>query len=87
VLLALLNRAGVRRADLYIVIGLVMWVCVLKSGVHATLAGVATALFIPSDGEDGHSPAEALEHGLHPGWPFWCCRCSPSPTPGCRWPA
>jgi NhaA family Na+:H+ antiporter len=66
VLLALLNRAGVRRADLYIVIGLVMWVCVLKSGVHATLAGVATALFIPSDGEDGHSPAEALEHGLHP---------------------
>ncbi|MBB3192645.1 Na+/H+ antiporter NhaA [Roseateles terrae] len=68
----LLNRTGVRRADLYIVVGLVMWLCVLKSGVHATLAGVATALFIPSqgadgtDGEDGHSPAEQLEHGLHP---------------------
>lgn len=68
----LLNRTGVRRADLYIVVGLVMWLCVLKSGVHATLAGVATALFIPSQGadaahgEEGHSPAEQLEHGLHP---------------------
>ncbi|WP_067062867.1 Na+/H+ antiporter NhaA [Roseateles chitosanitabidus] len=62
-----LNRAGVRRVDLYIVIGLVMWTCVLKSGVHATLAGVATALFIPSTASaDGHSPAEDLEHGLHP---------------------
>jgi len=67
-LLALLalNRARVTRVDLYIVIGLVMWLCVLKSGVHATLAGVATALFIPSTSRDGHSPAESLEHGLHP---------------------
>ncbi len=68
----LLNRTGVKRADVYIVVGLVMWLCVLKSGVHATLAGVATALFIPSQGaggahgEAGHSPAEQLEHGLHP---------------------
>ncbi|MDH0865957.1 Na+/H+ antiporter NhaA [Mitsuaria sp. GD03876] len=61
-----LNRAKVTRADLYIVVGLVMWTCVLKSGVHATLAGVATALFIPSDDGKGHSPAEDLEHGLHP---------------------
>lgn len=67
VVLGLLNRSGVRRVDLYIVVGLVMWLCVLKSGVHATLAGVATALFIPSDAEDGHhSPSEQLEHGLHP---------------------
>jgi Na+:H+ antiporter, NhaA family len=43
-----------------------MWLCVLKSGVHATLAGVATALFVPSAGREGRSPAEKLEHGLHP---------------------
>ncbi|MBB3280466.1 Na+/H+ antiporter NhaA [Mitsuaria sp. BK037] len=61
-----LNRARVTRADLYIVVGLVLWTCVLKSGVHATLAGVATALFIPSDDGRGRSPAEDLEHGLHP---------------------
>jgi NhaA family Na+:H+ antiporter len=68
--LALLNRAGVRRVDVYLAVGLLMWLCVLKSGVHATLAGVATALFIPMRGagrdEEGHSPLEALEHGLHP---------------------
>ncbi len=65
VLLAL-NRAKVARVDLYLVVGLILWTCVLKSGVHATLAGVATALFIPSDDGQGHSPAEDLEHGLHP---------------------
>jgi len=65
-----LNRAGVVRADVYLAIGLVVWLCVLKSGVHATLAGVVTALAIPMrapDGEKaGHSPAQDLEHGLHP---------------------
>ncbi|WP_238139312.1 Na+/H+ antiporter NhaA [Roseateles aquatilis] len=61
-----LNRAKVTRVDVYIVVGLVLWLCVLKSGVHATLAGVATALFIPSTDGRGHSPAEDLEHGLHP---------------------
>jgi len=64
--LAALNRTGVMRADVYVLVGLVMWTCVLKSGVHATLAGVLTALFIPSDDGKGHSPAERLEHGLHP---------------------
>ncbi len=66
VVLALLNRAGVTRADPYVLVGLVLWLCVLKSGVHATLAGVATALFIPVRDAQGGSPAEALEHGLHP---------------------
>jgi NhaA family Na+:H+ antiporter len=61
-----LNRAGVRRADPYIVVGLLIWVCVLKSGVHATLAGVVTALAIPMRGRDGSPRAGALEHGLHP---------------------
>ncbi len=64
--LLLLNRAGVRRADIYIVVGLAIWVCVLKSGVHATLAGVATALAIPMKNRDGAPLAGALEHGLHP---------------------
>ena len=65
VLLAL-NRAGVTRADVYVVVGLVIWLCVLKSGVHATLAGVVTALAIPLKDGRGGSPAQALEHGLHP---------------------
>jgi NhaA family Na+:H+ antiporter len=64
--LLLLNRAGVTRPDLYIAVGLVIWVFVLKSGVHATLAGVVTALAIPMRDAGGASPAQALEHGLHP---------------------
>jgi NhaA family Na+:H+ antiporter len=62
-----LNRLGVTRADVFVVVGLVTWVCVLKSGVHATLAGVATALAVPMRDARGRSPVEALEHGLH----FW----------------
>ena len=61
-----LNRAGVSRADIYIVVGLAIWVCVLKSGVHATLAGVATALAIPLKDRNGAAVAGPLEHGLHP---------------------
>lgn len=63
-----LNRAGVKRVAPYVLIGVFMWVCVLKSGVHATLAGVVTALFIPINGsaEDQRSPLKRLEHGLHP---------------------
>ena len=66
VLLVLLNRAKVMHIGPYVVIGLVIWVCVLKSGIHATLAGVVTALAIPlADGEGG-SPLETAEHALHP---------------------
>lgn len=65
-LLFLLNRAGVVRADVYLAVGLLVWLCVLKSGVHATLAGVVTALAIPLRAPGGKSPAEDLEHGLHP---------------------
>lgn len=64
--LLLLNRSGVRRADVYIVVGLLIWVCVLKSGVHATLAGVMTALAIPMRNKQGEPLAEVLEHALHP---------------------
>jgi len=70
VLLFLTNRGRVMSVGPYVVVGLVIWVCVLKSGVHATLAGVATALAIPlrgaGDGEAGHSPLETTEHALHP---------------------
>ena len=65
-LLVALNRAGVVRAEVYLAVGLVLWLCVLKSGVHATLAGVITALAIPMRAPQGHSPAQRLEQGLHP---------------------
>jgi len=47
-------------------LALFIWLCVLKSGVHATLAGVVVAAFIPLRAEDDHSPARHLEHALHP---------------------
>lgn len=68
-----MNRMGVTRIAAYILVGVFLWVCVLKSGVHATLAGVATAFAVPlrrprrdaGDGE-GESPLHHLEHILHP---------------------
>jgi NhaA family Na+:H+ antiporter len=67
-LLALLNALGVRSGGLYVFVGLALWVAVLKSGVHATLAGVALALFIPlrPAEPDGRSLLRDLEHDLHP---------------------
>lgn len=65
--LIIANRMGVTRAAPYLVMGLVLWVLVLKSGVHATLAGVITALAIPLAKRQGsdHTLLEDLEHGLH----------------------
>lgn len=64
--LTIINRRGVGSIAPYLLIGLVMWVSVLKSGVHATLAGVLLAFFIPMRNKDGHSPLKELEHDLHP---------------------
>ncbi len=64
--LATLNLRGVHRLFPYMLTGLVLWVFVLKSGVHATLAGVVIALAVPMRGADGESPLRWLEHLLHP---------------------
>ena len=64
--LALLNIFNVRRIGIYILVGMVLWTAVLKSGVHATLAGVIVGFFVPLKPQDGKSPAKQLEHVLHP---------------------
>ena len=63
-----MNRKGVTKLGPYIILGLIIWACVLKSGVHATLAGVALGLLIPLDAknDEGKSPLKVLEHALHP---------------------
>jgi len=67
VALATMNLMGVRSVPAYVFVGMILWVAVLKSGVHATLAGVALGLAIPiARDEAGHSPLRNLEHGLHP---------------------
>lgn len=65
-ILFVMNKRGVTSTAPYIFLGIVLWVAVLKSGVHATLAGVVLAFFIPIKGEEGEpSPLKSLEHNLH----------------------
>lgn len=66
--LFVLNRRGVSVLSPYIFLGIIMWMAVLESGVHATLAGVFTAMFIPmkSKTDPEQSPGESLIHSLHP---------------------
>jgi len=65
--LSIMSWRGVSQVSTYILVGVVMWIAVLKSGVHATLAGVALATFIPMrDSRDSSkSPLRSLEHDLH----------------------
>jgi Na+:H+ antiporter, NhaA family len=65
-LLVIYNRLGGERTGIFLLVGLLMWLFVLKSGVHATLAGVALGLLIPLRISDGSSPLHTLEHALHP---------------------
>jgi NhaA family Na+:H+ antiporter len=67
-LLIYLNKRGITHLPVYLFIGVIMWASVLKSGVHATLAGVFLAFTIPlRDAENPqHSPLRQLEHELHP---------------------
>jgi len=72
--LLILNRCGVTRPAAYFIVGVPLWVAVLKSGVHATLAGVVLAMFIPirsedessESGDSRESPLHRFEHTLHP---------------------
>lgn len=62
-----LNRINCQRLSVYVFFGLCLWVTVLKSGVHATLAGIILAFTIPDNLKD-NSPLTRSEQGLHP----WC---------------
>ncbi len=69
--LIIFNRLNIRHISLYFAVGMVLWVSVLESGVHATLAGVALAFTIPyrfasHKTTERRSPLIALEHSLHP---------------------
>ena len=60
-----MNRMGVTSTSGYILLGVILWIAVLKSGVHATLAGVLIAFCIPIRDKEGHCPLRELEHNLH----------------------
>jgi len=65
-ILFFMNRSGVESRSPYILVGVIVWISLLKSGVHATLAGVLLAMFIPLKSKSGsNSPLKSLEHDLH----------------------
>lgn len=70
VALAVLNALNVRRIGIYMLVGIVLWTAVLKSGIHATLAGVVLGFFIPLKEENGVSPARQVVDAIHP-WVGW----------------
>lgn len=70
VALAVLNALNVRRIGIYMLVGIVLWTAVLKSGIHATLAGVVLGFFIPLKEENGVSPARQVIDAIHP-WVGW----------------
>jgi NhaA family Na+:H+ antiporter len=66
--LVILNASGASRTTPYILVGIFIWVCVLKSGVHATLAGVIVAIAVPlrAPGRTPYSPLHHIKESLHP---------------------
>ena len=60
------NKAGIKSSYFYLVLGLIVWLCFLLSGVHATIAGVLVAFTVPSTTKSGYSPLKNMEHKLHP---------------------
>ena len=66
-ILYILNRRNSDSISLYVMVGVVMWIAMLKSGVHATLAGIVLAMFIPMRSAENkeHSPLKSMEHDLH----------------------
>ncbi len=61
----IMNRLRVTRVSCYVLLGILLWIAVLKSGVHATLAGVLIAFCVPMRDAGGNSPLRVLEHDLH----------------------
>ena len=68
IILLILNRQGVRSPVPYMLVGFFVWLCVLKSGVHATVAGVAVAACIPATPAEGEEDSlmDRMIHALHP---------------------
>ena len=66
IILLAMNFFKVSKLSWYLLVGLIMWTCVLKSGFHATIAGVLLALTIPMETRDKRPMLESLEHDLHP---------------------
>ncbi|BCG00395.1 hypothetical protein PPGU19_049630 [Paraburkholderia sp. PGU19] len=88
-LLVALNRLKVTRIAPYMIVGVILWVLVLKSGVHATLAGVAAAFAVPLKATDaeGHAPCIGLNTTSTPGWHSRSCLSLLSPMPESPSPA
>ena len=86
--LVVLNVCRVRALSAYMVVGVMLWLFVLKSGIHATLAGVVVALTIPL--RAGRAKRTRRWPGWSmrciPGWRSACCRYLPSPMPASAWP-
>ena len=64
-LLMVLNKLGVKSLIFYLVPGVIMWYCMLQSGVHATITGVLLAIAIPFSKNDATNPSYLLQHVLH----------------------
>ncbi len=64
--LAIMNWTGAHRVAPFVLVAVILWVLVLKSGIHATIAGVIAAFFLPLTDRHGKSPLHSVEHGLQP---------------------